>query len=155
MLLPVRSTAIVALLFGAACTPTGSSEGPSATPPPSSAPASATVVATPTWPPGDPVPSALAGTWYFPLHSTEVELSGNDYRVIQTSPANHAAGNVVVNGDEIDFFNGSGCGIPLPEGIGRYRWELQDSGSMHFTALNTDPCGRVDILADATWTRTP
>jgi Polyketide cyclase / dehydrase and lipid transport len=43
----------------------------------------------------------------------------------------------------------------LPEGVGRYRWELQDSGSVQFTALNPDPCGRVDILANATWTRTP
>ena len=155
--LPVRSAVILAALLGAACSPIGSSGGASATQPlpPTSASPSTTVSATAAWPPGDPVPSSLAGTWYFPLHATEVTLSGNDYRVVQTSPANHAAGNVVVNGDEIDFFNGSGCGIPLPDGVGRYRWKLEDNGSVQFTALNPDPCGRVDILANATWTRTP
>lgn len=101
------------------------------------------------------MPSSLAGTWYHPLHSTEVNLSGNEYRVTQTDPANHAEGNVVVDGDEIDFFNGNGCGVLLPGGIGRYRWKLQDSGSVHFTALNQDPCGRADILENATWTRAP
>ena len=101
------------------------------------------------------MPSSLAGTWYHPLHATQVNLSSNEYRVVQTDPANHAEGEVVVNGDEIDFFNGSGCGLALPDGIGRYRWTLQGSGSVHFTALNHDRCGRVDILENATWTRAP
>jgi hypothetical protein len=101
------------------------------------------------------VPTSLAGSWFFPLHATEVTLSGNDYRVVQTDPPNQAEGSVVVNGDEIEFFNGTGCGMPLPGGIGRYRWTLQDGGSVHFTALNQDPCGRIDILDNAMWTRDP
>lgn len=99
------------------------------------------------------MPTSLAGAWFFPFHATEVDLLGNAYQVVQTNPPNHAEGSVVVNGDEIDFFSGSGCGIPLPGGIGRYRWTLQDDGSVHFTALSHDPCGRVDILDNATWTR--
>ena len=101
------------------------------------------------------MPATLAGVWYFPLRSSTITLSGTDYRVVQTAPPNTAHGNVVVAGDEIDFFNGSGCGVPLPNGVGRYRWTIQGTMSVHFTALNKDPCGRSEILRDATWTRSP
>ena len=63
-----------------------------------------------------------------------------------------ANGNVVVNADEIDFFNGDQCGIPLPGGVGRYRWTL--SGALlHFAALSDDPCGRTEDLADQNYQR--
>ncbi len=80
-------------------------------------------------------------------------LDGNDYRFEQ--PSRRAHGNVVVNGDEIDFFNGDQCGFNLPRGVGKYRWELIDESTMKLTGLNEDPCGRVDILSGVTWTRAP
>lgn len=58
-----------------------------------------------------------------------------------------------MNGDEIDFFNGDQCGMPLPGGIGRYNWTVS-GGSLHLMALNDDPCGRSEDLADITYHRT-
>jgi hypothetical protein len=54
-------------------------------------------------------------------------------------------GNVVVTGDEIDFFNGDICGLQLPDGVGRYRWTLA-SGTLHLVSITTDPCGRTNVL---------
>jgi hypothetical protein len=105
------------------------------------------------WPAGDPVPEALRGVWYEPSYPTKMTLEGNDYTFIQ--PARSAHGNVVVNGDEIDFFNGDQCGFPLPRGVGKYHWELVDESTIKFTGLNEDPCGRIDILSGVTWSRTP
>jgi uncharacterized protein YjlB len=59
---------------------------------------------------------------------------------------------VVVNGDEIDFFNGDQCGIPLPGGIGRYRW-MVSGDVLVLSALNDDPCGRSEDLADIQYQR--
>jgi hypothetical protein len=98
------------------------------------------------------VPKELEGLWYDDPKATEVTLSGNTYTVKQ--PANHARGNVVVNGDEIDFFNGDGCAIPLPGGVGRYRWKLEGSSGVHYVPLNDDPCGRVELLDNISWSRT-
>ena len=120
-----------------------------------SIPSSAASVPAATWPPGGAVPAELSGVWYHPLHASQITLAGSEYTVVQTSPANHASGNVVVLGDEIDFFNGSACGLDLPRGVGRYTWTMKTANEVRFTALNEDPCGRVDILAGATWTRSP
>jgi hypothetical protein len=61
-------------------------------------------------------------------------------------------GMVVVNGSEIDFFNADPCDIPLPGGVGRYRWNLQ-AGVLHFTSISDDPCGRVDDLNNQSYTK--
>ncbi|MFY9586789.1 MAG: hypothetical protein WAT66_04965 [Actinomycetota bacterium] len=93
----------------------------------------------------------MEGTWFFDSVPSRTTINGNGYTV--TQPSQSAFGNIVVDGDEIDFFNGSGCRFELPEGVGRYRWSVDTKG-LHFTPLNKDPCGRSEILANATWTRT-
>ena len=101
-----------------------------------------------------------------------MRLSGNTYAFGQSN------GNVVVNGNEIAFFNGSGCAgdafmilstspglgslrspnngcpISLPGGVGRYSWTVSGTEA-HFEALSPDPCGRSDLLAGVTWTKRP
>ena len=109
----------------------------SAAPTPTSSPSPA---AEP-WPSGDPVPPELAGVWRLAHGAGTLRLSGNTYAFGQSN------GNVVVNRNEILFFNGSGCGMPLPDGIGRYSWTLSDR-EVHFVALSRDPCSRGDLLAD-------
>jgi hypothetical protein len=111
----------------------------------SSPPASASVGAAP-WPSGDAVPKELAGIWYLGTSVYTMRLSGNGYVLTGTS------GNVVVTGNEIVFFNGSGCNMPLPGGVGRYSWALVDS-SLHFVRV-ADPCPRSDLLSNSTWSRT-
>ena len=59
-------------------------------------------------------------------------------------------GDIVVNGDEIDFFNGDSCGLQLPQGVGRYRWKLSGT-TLTFTGITVDPCGRVNRLDGATY----
>jgi hypothetical protein len=126
-----RRAAVVALvaLFGAfAC---GGRVAQSPSPPPSA-------------PRGGPVPAQLAGTWQQTPSAHTLTLSGVVYTI---TGSDHAVGNVAVSGSEIAFFNGSVCAIPLPGGIGRYRWTIT-AGILVFSPLNSDPCPRADFLAD-------
>ena len=92
------------------------------------------------------MPSELTGVWYIDIRP--VGFFGNNYTF------GEGGGNVVVNGTELDLFNGATCAMPLPGGIGRYSWTLT-SGSVHVVALAPDPCpGRAEVLADATLKRT-
>ncbi len=104
--------------------------------------------ATEPWPSGGPVPTELSGVWRLGTSAGTMRLSGNTYAFGQSN------GNVVVNGNEIAFFNGTGCGISLPGGVGRYSWTLRGA-DVSFVALSPDPCGRSDLLAGATWTKKP
>jgi hypothetical protein len=61
-------------------------------------------------------------------------------------------GDAVVNGTEIDFFNGQACSLQLPEGVGRYTWTLT-GGVLHFTSMNQDLCPRAPILANQSYNR--
>lgn len=64
-----------------------------------------------------------------------------------------AQGDIVVNGDEIAFFNSAVCGLMLPEGVGRYRWRVRDK-MLHLKPIGKDPCGgRITVFADATYER--
>ena len=62
-------------------------------------------------------------------------------------------GDAVVNGLEIDFFNGQACGLQLPDGVGRYTWTLAN-GILHFAPMNQDPCPRSPILSNQSYSRT-
>lgn len=122
---------------------------------------------------GGPVPAQLLGGWYLlpadinaavgyaacQLPSTPAKCS---VQIVFTAttvtwPNNlgflSCCGNAVVNGSEIDFFNDSGCGIPLPDGLGRYTWTLTGN-VLHFTPLNADPCERFNWLANRNFYRT-
>lgn len=125
--------------------------------PPSTPPPSATSAAGPTAsaPPGGLVPAALTGNWILsksaPGSSPDLVFQGNRYE-LDTS-GGITFGNVTVNGNEMDFFNGSMCRIPLPGGVGRYRWSLR-GGLLQFTPLGQDPCGgRTRPLANQTYVK--
>ncbi|HWW09154.1 MAG TPA: hypothetical protein VNY76_02800 [Candidatus Acidoferrales bacterium] len=118
-----------------------------------SARATATPAVSP--PPGGPVPARLNGNWVSPAptgnpdDAAHLILQGAKFE-IQTS-GGFSFGMVAVNGNEIDFFNGDVCRIPLPGGVGRYQWTLSGN-SLHLTPLNIDPCGgRTRPLANATY----
>ena len=122
------------------------------TPPPSATP---TVAPPASAPPGGPVPITLAGDWSLrsatPSTSPDLVFQANSYELITSGGISF--GNVAVNGNEMDFFNGSMCRIPLPGGVGRYRWSLH-SGVLQFAPLNADPCGgRTRPLANQTYVR--
>jgi hypothetical protein len=124
----------------------------SSTPPPS---ATSTVAPTASAPPGGAVPMTLAGDWILrtttPSTSPDLVFQANTYELITNGGMSF--GNVAVNGNEIDFFNGSICRISLPGGVGRYRWSLH-SGVLQFAPLNADPCGgRTKPLANQTYVR--
>jgi hypothetical protein len=57
-----------------------------------------------------------------------------------------AHGDLVVNGDEVAFFNAQICGLALPNGVGQYPLTVQGS-RLHFTPVGDDPCGRAAFLA--------
>ena len=126
-----------------------------------------------TSPPGGPVPAQLLGGWYVlpadinaivgymacQLPSTPAQCS---VQIVFTATTvtwpndlgfPSCCGDVVVNGSEMDFFNDSGCGIPLPAGLGRYTWTLTGN-VLHFTSLNQDPCDRFGWLANRSFYRT-
>lgn len=151
----------------------------SATLPTPSRAASATASAftSPAAPPqGGPVPVQLLGDWYLflppdrfaaitsfscPSQPTsancffQLTLSATTYRQSFTARGGRQSagqGDVVVNNQEIDFFNGALCGLQLPDGIGRYSWSIV-SGVLSFT-LMSDPCGRSEILTAQGWSLT-
>jgi hypothetical protein len=61
-------------------------------------------------------------------------------------------GDVVVNNDEIDFFNSVYCGLQLPNGLGRFTWRVT-AGVLYFTLIS-DTCTRAHVLTNRGWSRT-
>jgi hypothetical protein len=62
------------------------------------------------------------------------------------------SGEIVVRGNEIDFFNSALCGLSLPEGIGRYKWRIRGN-ILHLEVIGKDPCGGRASGIDATFKR--
>lgn len=95
-------------------------------------------------PPGGPAPAELQGQW--------VDAGGAPGQRLVIRPQQVVWGpariELVVRGDEIDFYNGSYCGIKLPGGVGRYRWSIS-GGLLRFEPLAPDPCtDRPGMLAE-------
>jgi len=61
-------------------------------------------------------------------------------------------GDVVVNGTEMDFFNGQQCTLNPPAGVGRYTWSVT-GGVLHFASLNHDVCPRAPYLDNQSYSR--
>lgn len=106
-------------------------------------------------PPGGPAPAQLIGKWERVISTAGsgavVTFTANGFHV--TDSLLGAFGAIVVNGNEIDFFNVKACGLYLPEGVGRYKWSLQGT-TLHFTPLNEDPCPvRGDHFANQDFTK--
>ena len=143
-----RLILVAALALGAVACGGSSVSSISAIGTPTGAQVSPTVAASP--PPGGPAPQELIGDWINQspgaYHGRGLTISATHYAFAS------ATGDVVVNGSEIDFFNGDSCGLPLPDGVGRYTWSLNGT-TLTFTPIGTDPCGRWDDLANATYTR--
>ncbi len=105
-------------------------------------------------PEGEDAPAELQGTWKLatkgsPERGLLFVISDRHYRI----PTRLANGDLVVNGDEILFFNAAICGLTLPEGIGRYRWSV-DGDTLRFELVGKEPCGgRSDILASSVYRR--
>jgi hypothetical protein len=135
MLLP----SCVLLACGAANTTASPSQhstiAPAITPSP-------TAIPTPT---GGPAPARLLGVWELqppapnPIDNFTLTLDANTF-TFNITATDTSSGDIVVNGSEIDFFNGEDCHRTLPDGVGRYQWALAGS-VLHFTPLGQDPCG--------------
>jgi hypothetical protein len=105
-------------------------------------------------PPGDPAPAQLQGDWL------SVETSGlPPVRLTIRESSYHASrgggggsGQIVVSGDEIDFFNSAICALYLPEGVGRYRWRIKGN-VLQLHVIEKDPCGGRASGIDATFKR--
>jgi hypothetical protein len=110
--------------------------------------ASATASRTPTPaaspPPGGPAPVQLIADWELtpfasnPNNAVDLIVNATTFSFETSGDTNF--GDLVVNGTEIDFYNGDGCGLALPDGVGRYRWSLQGA-ALSFAPLAQDPCG--------------
>ena len=88
----------------------------------------------------------LDGAWREVADPTVVMiLSGSDFALAGNLIS--GVGKVAVNGSEIDFYNGTGCGLALPGGIGKYRMTIS-GGLLMFSPLNSDPCPRAGNMAD-------
>jgi hypothetical protein len=120
---------------------------------PTSAAATVPAVPTPTAAPptGGQAPSLLIGSWYQVASSTTVlTLTATGYILRDTAEQGH--GDIVVSGQEIDFFSGTLCSLALPQGVGRYRWTLQGI-HLHLAPLNNGPCGRIGLLTNQSYTK--
>ena len=164
----VAALATALIFIASSCAQSASSTKLS---PPSVAP-NPTPAATP--PPGGPVPADLLGDWFLPPAAVEFIAPGQCpspptaancfFRLSFAVTTYHqgfttrggmqaqSSGDVVVNGSEIDFFNGVQCGQQLPDGIGRYTWTVT-GGILRFVLIS-DPCGRSDLYTYGGWSRT-
>jgi hypothetical protein len=122
------------------------------------------------------VPTQLLGDWflppaaesaifgfYYPCPSPptaancfiQLTLMATTDRLVVTATGgkkDQGISDVVVDNNEIDFFNTSLC-VP-PDAVGRYTWKLT-GGVLKFT-LVSDPCARSDIYTyQGGWSRTP
>jgi hypothetical protein len=156
----VAVTGLVCVLLASACGQTSTFAKP---------PAPATAEAHPV---GSPVPAQLQGDWLMPALAANTLASGacpkplavatctftlrftaSTYNWTTNVPGfGGGGGDAVVNGTEIDFFNGAACVLTAPEGIGRYTWTVIGA-SLHFVSLNVDPCPRSPWLANQSYTR--
>ena len=132
----------------------GSSSGGGSTP---TATARSTPAATPSPPPGGPAPASLVGTWrLMPFSAREdnnvdLALHANTFSFSTSGEMNF--GDLAVNGSEIDFYNGDGCGLSLPDGVGTYTWTVTGR-TLHFTPLGSDPCSmRSSHLSDQSYAK--
>jgi hypothetical protein len=154
----IRTTLCISfVLLASACGPSTTSSNP---PTPSAAVALA----------GGQVPAQLQGDWLLPLAAAQayqqnsgdtcpappaiatcmfkLTFTASSYNFEINAPGRTGGGgDAVVNGAEIDFFNGEACSLQLPAGVGRYTWTLT-GGVLHFTPMNQDPCPRSPILAN-------
>jgi hypothetical protein len=131
--------------------------------------------ASPSPPAGGPVPAQLLGDWFMAMPPAVIEavtgvpcpspptaencffqltlMTSTEHAYFVASPGVEDLGlaGVVVNGDEIDFFNGIYCAIPLPGGIGRYTWKL--TGGLLYLTNISDPCTRAHFFSYQGWSR--
>ena len=155
--------AIAVVLLASSCSqPTSSAKLPT----PSAAPSP---------PHGGPVADQLLGDWFMAMPPAVIEVRTGVpcpspptaencfFQLTLMASTTHAylvanpsvdllTGDVVVNKDEIDFFNGVYCEIPLPGGIGRYTWKL--TGGLLYLTLISDPCTRTHFFSYQGWSRT-
>jgi hypothetical protein len=132
--------------------------------------------AAPSRPPGGPVPDQLLGDWFMAMPPAVIEAvtgvpcpspptaencffqltlmasTSHAYFVANPGVEDLGLGDVVVNNNEIDFFNGVYCGIPLPGGVGRYAWK--DTGGLLYLTMISDPCTRSHFFSYQGWSRT-
>jgi hypothetical protein len=107
-----------------------------------------------TAPQGGPAPSELQGTWLFRSDAGPLRLylREDGYTI---SEGGGVQGDIVVDGDEIAFFNSNGPSCPpdpLPD-VGRYRWRVTGE-KLHLRAIGEDACsGRASALANRTFVR--
>ena len=105
-------------------------------------------------PQGGPAPSELQGTWLFRSDAGPLRLYVREdgYTI---SAGDSVQGDIVVDGDEIAFFNSNGGSCPpdpLPD-VGRYRWRVTGE-KLHLRSIGEDACsGRASALANTTFVR--
>jgi hypothetical protein len=131
-------------------------------------------------PPGGRVPDQLLGDWFMAMPPAVIEartgvpcpspptaencffqltlMASTSHAFFVASPGvgDLLAGDVVVNNNEIDFFNGVYCevnqGLYLPDGVGRYTWKV--TGGLLYLTLISDPCTRSHFFSYQGWSRT-
>ncbi len=112
---------------------------------------SANSTVAPTSAPGESAAADLYGSWLTELadgSNLRLTLQEGTYRA--SSPGGTGFGQIAVRGDEIEFLDSNYC----PGERGLYRWSVED-GTLSFTPLGQDPCGRVDFLVGTTYERLP
>jgi len=104
---------------------------------------------------GVPCPSPPTATNCF-FQLTLMASTSHMYFAANPGTEDLGLGDVVVNKDEIDFFNGVYCevnqGLHLPDGVGRYTWKL--TGGLLYLTNISDPCTRAHFLSYQGWSRT-
>ena len=102
-------------------------------------------------PDGGPAPRELQGTWLFRSDAGSTRLYLREDRYI----VSEVQGDIVVDGNEIAFFNSNGESCPPDplDDAGHYRWTISNQ-KLRLKLLGKDPCsGRVAILTSGPFER--
>lgn len=91
------------------------------------------------------------------FHLALMASTSHAYFVANPGREDLGLGDVVVNKEEIDLFNGVyrevNQGLHLPDGVGRYTWKL--TGGLLYLTNISDPCTRSHFFFYQGWSRTP
>jgi hypothetical protein len=136
---------------------------------PSTASASPSPARTPR---GNPLPAQLQGDWALQADAAgliagglcskpytiatcmfKLTFTGTTYTFATNVPEHQGGGgDVVVNGNQLAFFNGQACGLQPPAGVGHYTWTVTGT-VLRLTPVDLDPCPRQPYLANQDYVR--
>lgn len=98
----------------------------------------------------DAAPAEMRGVWTleFPEETLQLVLQRTSYQARVQGTTETGSGRISVEGDTIEFYASDRC---AEDPGGTYTWVIED-GTLTFTLVGQDPCGRKGFLDGFSYT---